>query len=900
MNEQAKCGLFTREGAQVPLQGVEVTGELLGGHARVRVTQRYRNDEKRPVEALYTFPLPSDATLSAFSMTCAGRRVAGVVKEREAAFRAYDDAITEGHGAALLDQERANVFTAQVGNLLPGEETRVEVEFLQTLTAEEGSVRWMLPTLVAPRYIPGAVHGDRTGHGSAAPTTRVPDADRITPPTGAVDYGLRMDLLIDVGRDVVVESPSHRITVAKDGTRTRVNLRRDSLLKDFAGDEVALDRDVVLTMRNANPDVMLTPVVTHRKAEGPGTFALTVVPDLLNLATTPPRQEVVFVVDTSGSMDGDSLPQAQAALRLCLRHLREGDRFNVIAFENSFRSFSAQTVPFTQRTLEQADAWVAGLKAYGGTELLEPMVTAMKAAPDGVVVLLTDGQVGNEEEILNAVLAARGAGRVFSFGIGTNVSDALLRDLARRTDGAVEFIHPGERIDEKVVAQFSRALAPRVTDLEVRFDGVEASELAPSTLPPLVDGTPWTLFGRYAQAGTGSVTLKGKSGREPFSLTVRLELPAQSDRPVVEKLWAAERIRGWMDAGLVGRRAEAMKERIVRLAIEHQLATPYTSFVVVEERQGDRRASGTPETRVVPVNAPAGWSMFNQTARDVDDEVPEGGLAQEQARVLKRRVSKPMPAPGAAPSRSRGGAVPPPPPGMSAPAAAPAPAPARDLGPEPTTGASFQAESADGAGAVGGRAAPTARREQESVKKEKGGLFDRLLSAAMPSKAVARGPDSAPELERAQGKAEVFYEQEESQPLSVAEGSIPTEDVGGLLGRQLANGLWAGAGEGPEPVRQARATARVLLVLLREGITSSHPLHGAQVKKAVDALLALASQLGQAPDVAELALGVAWLVAAGPRTRGRIEQAAKPLPGLDGRLGDTAALRQHLETLATR
>ncbi|MHA7627801.1 VIT domain-containing protein [Corallococcus sp. M7] len=899
MNEQAKCGLFTREGAQVPLQGVEVSGELLGGHARVRVTQRYRNDEKKPVEALYTFPLPSDATLSAFSMTCAGRRVAGVVKEREAAFRAYDDAITEGHGAALLDQERANVFTAQVGNLLPGEETLVEVEFLQTLTAEEGSVRWMLPTLVAPRYIPGAVHGDRTGHGSAAPTTRVPDADRITPPTGSVDYGLRMDLLIDVGRDVVVESPSHRITVVKEGTRTRVSLQRDSHLKNFAGNEVALDRDVVLTMRNANPDVMLTPVVTHRKAEGPGTFALTVVPDLLNLATTPPRQEVVFVVDTSGSMAGDSLPQAQAALRLCLRHLREGDRFNVIAFENAFRSFSPQTVPFTQRTLEQADAWVAGLKAYGGTELLEPMVTAMKAAPDGVVVLLTDGQVGNENEILDAVLAARGSGRVFSFGIGTNVSDALLRDLARRTDGAVEFIHPGERIDEKVVAQFSRALAPRVTDLEVRFDGVEASELAPSTLPPLVDGTPWTLFGRYAQAGTGSVTLKGKSGREPFSLTVRLDLPAQSDRPVVEKLWAAERIRGWMDAGLVGRRAEAMKERIVRLAVEHQLATQYTSFVVVEERQGDRRASGTPETRVVPVNAPAGWSMFNQAARDMDDAVPEGALAPERSRVMKRKASKPMPAPAAAPGglgRSRGGAVPPPPPSMAAPASAPA----RNLGPEPTTGSSFQAESADGAGPMGGRAAPMERREQEAAKKDKGGFFDRLMSAAMPSKA-ARVQETAAELERVvQGKAEVLYEQEEIQPLSVAEAPMATEDVGSLLGRQLANGLWAGTGEGPEPVRQARATARVLLVLLREGITSSHPLHGAQVKKAVDALLALASQLGQAPDVAELALGVAWLVAAGPRTRGRIEQAAKPLPGLDGRLGDMAALRQHMETLATR
>ncbi|NBD10581.1 VIT domain-containing protein [Corallococcus silvisoli] len=903
MNEQAKCGLFTRDGAQVPLQGVEVSGELLGGHARVRVTQRYRNDEKKPVEAVYIFPLPSDATLSAFSMTCAGRRVAGVVKEREEAFRAYDDAITQGHGAALLDQERANVFTAQVGNLLPGEETLVEVEFLQTLTAEEGSVRWMLPTLVAPRYIPGTARGDRTSHGFATPTTRVPDADRISPPEAPhVDYGLRMNLLIDVGREVVVESPSHRLTVARDGTRTRVSLQRDSSHGKLGSDEVALDRDVVLTLRNANPDVMLTPVVTHRNGDGPGTFALTVVPDLLNLAAAPPRQEVVFVVDTSGSMAGESLPQAQAALRLCLRHLREGDRFNVIAFSDSFQSFSPAPVPFTQRTLEQADAWVARLRAYGGTELLEPLVTAMRAAPDGVVVLLTDGQVGNESEILEAVLAARGAGRVFSFGIGTNVSDALLRDLARRTDGAVEFIHPGERIDEKVVAQFSRALAPRVTDLEVRFDGVEASELAPATLPPLVDGTPWTLFGRYAQGGTGSMTLKGKSGREPFSLTVRLELPALSDRPVVEKLWAAERIRGWMDAGLVGRRAEAMKERIVRLAIEHQLATKYTSFVVVEERQGERRASGTPETRVVPVSAPAGWSLSGQgvPATD-DDEFAPGGFEKRDAGGYGRNR---MPAPGGLPpaaaapspsavapmsvSRSRGAAAPPPPARISA--------PAPELGPEPTTGSSFHADEADAVVAAGPWTAP---KEQESAKK-KGGFMDRLMSAAKPRKASMAPPAPAQEMHAQKDKAETLYEQEEAAPLpALADAPGATEDVGSLLGQQLANGLWAGGGTDPEPVRQARATARALLALLREGITSNHPLHGAQVKKAVDALLALAAQLSHAPDVAELALGVAWLVA-GPRTRGRIEQAAKPLPGLGGRLGDAAALRQHVETLATR
>ncbi|NVI99767.1 VWA domain-containing protein [Myxococcus sp. AM009] len=853
-----KAGLYTRNGTQVPLQGVEVTGELLGGHARVRVRQRYRNDEHQPVEAIYTFPLPSDGTLSAFSMTCAGRRIEGVVREREEAFRTYDDAVTAGHGAALLDEERRNVFTAQVGNLLPGEETVVEVEFLQAVTAEEGSVRWMLPTLVAPRYIPGASTGDRTGHGREEPTAQVPDADRITPPVGDVRYGLRMDLLVDLGREVVVESPSHAITTTREeGTRVRVG---------FSRGEVALDRDLVLSLRSSDSSAVFTPLVTHRKAEGgPGTFALTVVPDLLAMASAPPKQEVVFVVDVSGSMAGESLPQAQAALRLCLRHLREGDRFNVIAFENRFRSFQPEPVPFTQRTLEEADRWVAALNANGGTELLAPMRAAVQAAPDGVIVLLTDGQVGNESEILREVLAARKTARVYSFGIGTNVSDVLLRDMAKLTGGDVEFIHPGERIDDKVVAQFSRALAPRVTELEVRFDGVECVELAPAELPPLVDGVPWTLLGRYASPGTGTVTLRGRSGREPFSLTVRVDLPAVSDRPVVEKLWAAERIRGWEAAQLTGRRAESMKQRIVELAVAHQIVTRYTSFVVVEERKGERRTSGQANTRVIPVEAPAGWDMF-------------GGAKKEQAEIG-----------GAAPRRgrmaTRGGM--PPPPGAPVIARVAKPTGARPLAEAPPAPAMPSSDAHDDG--TDWMIMRSERREQSKAdvmkKRSKGGILSRFFDGA---------PASEP-LKEAEAEESDAYLAE----APAAEGGV---DMGAesLLSRQLANGLWDGTGEGSEPVRQARATALALLTLLREGITSSHPLHGAQVKKAVEALLSLAASLSGDAQVAELALGVAWLAAAGPRTRGRIEQAAKPLAGLNGRLGNEVALREHVDTLAAR
>lgn len=824
-------GLHSRGGGAIPLKGVEVEGEVLGAHARVRVRQRYCNEGGRAVEAVYTFPLPADATLTGFAMTCDGRRLEGEVKERDAAFLAYDDAVVAGHGAALLEQERANVFTATVGNLLPGEETLVEVEYVQRVAADEGSLRWMIPTLVAPRYIPGAASGDRTAHGESAPTDRVPDADRITPPRAAgVPYGLRLDLTFDLGREVRVESPSHAITAVTEGRRVRVR---------FAQSEVALDRDVVLTARGVGAGAAAG-VVAHRVIGGDGYLALSVVPDLAGAEGAARGVTVAFVVDVSGSMDGDSLREARAALRLCLRHLRAGDRFNVIAFSTSMSAFEREPVPFTQASMAAADRWVDALAAGGGTELLEPLVqaTAMAGA-DGVVMLLTDGEVGNEDEILQAVLARRGESRarVYSFGIGTNVSDALLRDLARETGASVEFIHPGERIDEKVVAQFARAVAPRVTGVTVRFAGVDVGEAAPARAPDLVDGEPWSLLARYARGGGGTAEIAGRWRGGAFALTVPLDLPEEASRPVVAKLWAAERIRDLEDARVDGRRAEAMKGRIAALAVEHGVASRYTSFVVFERREGDRRASGMPETAVVPVGLPAGWAMFDRE-RGAAEQTRSGGYGgQNVNKTSARRRAMPLSAPSAPALRVGARA---PMPQMQAPPPAPA--------------------------AMGGMPLPmpSARLAE-------------MAPPASPAKPKAAAPRSGRE-EAAEGRAQE-----------------PADDLGALFGRQLASGLWDDAALGAEgELRQLRATARVLRTLVERGVDTTHPLYGAPLRKALEAVAAAAAALvAQDAAAVERALGAAWLLAVGPRTRATVEAAigGGGFAALAAMAGDAARVR---------
>ena len=843
-----QAGLFAG-GQAVPLLGVEVRAEVVAGHARAVVRQRYKNQESRPIEAIYTFPLPTRGAVTGFAMSVNGRHLVGEVHEREEAVRRYDDAIAAGHGSALLEQERPNVFTANVGNLLPGEETVIEIEYVEPVHGDEGAIRWALPTLVAPRYMPGVASGDRTAHGTANPTTSVPDADRISPPIGNTPYGLSLELVFDLGCDVDVESPSHDIRVEKTGSgatrRTRVS---------FAQREVALDRDVVVTAfpsKSASDAAPLTSVVAHRTS-GTGTFAVTLVPDLAGgLTKRDVRSDVVFVIDRSGSMGGSAIDEAKRALRLCLRQLREGDRFAIIAFDDQIDVMAHAMTVLTPSTLRSADAWIDSVDARGGTEMLAPLVRAADLAPNGIIVLLTDGQVGNEDEIQKQLLERRKTARIYSFGIGTNVSDALLVGLAEKTGGALEMIHPGERIDDKVVAQFARAMAPRVTDLKISFRGIDVGELAPAEPLVLVDGEAFTIFGTYESAGIGAVEIRGMYEGERFYLEVPVDLPEKEDRPVVTKLWAQARIRDLEHASLTGRRADSMKDRIVKLAIEHGVSSKYTSFVVVEKRTGDRRVNEQAETRVVPVNAPADWAMFQQrSARS--RSTGYGG----QTATLRR---SPMP------MQSVGGALR---------SAAPAPSMAGPGAPPPPAPRAMRFE--DGASDAFESAKAKKNEVTRSVAKPMGGYGGPPLPSApmaAPSRAASPSQSSSARHERA------------------------VDPVTALFERQAASGLWEEPGRDPIDV-----TVDALLALVRLGVSASHPVHGAQTKKAVDALLeALSHAPNLDPKLAELALAAAWLLSTGRRTRVAIKDAAAHRPGLEGLaavLGRDEDVRAHVERIA--
>lgn len=576
---------------QIPLLGVRVDVTLQGPSTEVRVAQRYRNDEEKTIEAVYVFPLEEGAAICGFAARLGDRVVRGQVQERDEAFETYDDAMADGHGAFLLDQERPNIFTASVGNLRPGEEVEIEITYVALARDEGDAVRLTIPTTISPRYVPADGRVAEVGE---------PDGDRVNPEhLSSVPYGLQLRVEVD-GTVRSVDSPSHPI---------RLQLKEGGATVELAREEAALDRDFVLLVEPMEPRQPLVRIA--REVDGTAAAMLSFLPDAGDREIPC---EVVFVLDCSGSMLGDSIAQAKRALLLSIRALNEGDTFNVIRFGSRMDKMWNKPRVFSQENLDEANRYVERISAdLGGTEILNPLRQALTLRPDAErqrrILLLTDGQVSNEAAIIAEAESHKDKGRIFTFGIGAGASEFLVRELARVTGGAAEMIFPGERIEPKVLRAFGRVHQP-VEEVEIEWQGLDVVQ-APATTPAAFGGDRLTVFGRIRKGKEGAAVLR--VGEREWSLPVVIDDTA-SEAPLVPILWARQRIRD-LETGAGGRRGSAQKrdskerrqrQEIVDLGYRYGLMSSATSYVAVEERpEGER--TGDAELRKIPVALTTGW-----------------------------------------------------------------------------------------------------------------------------------------------------------------------------------------------------------------------------------------------------------------------------------------------------
>ena len=612
-DDEPGAGALGTARGNLPLAALDVRADLVGLTAHTVLRQTFHNPYDEPLEATYVFPLPPRAAVTGMRMLADDREVVAELRERGEARQRYEQAVEAGQRASIAEQERPDVFTMRVGNIVPGERVVVELTMDGLLPYADDAATYRFPLVVAPRYIPGApLPGGSVGDGTVPDTDAVPDASRITPPVLLPGFPNPIDLSVSVHVDPAglplteVRSSLHAVDTEHAGDGLRLAIRpgeradRDLILRlDYAADAVA-------TAASSTPDDAAD------DRYGTGTLRLTLLPPA---DTGPARpRDLVLLLDRSGSMNGWKMVAARRAAARIVDTLTDTDRFSVLLFDHVVEHVAGLPeglVAATDRHRYAAVEQLARTDARGGTELLRPMTEALSLLSDPdrdlVLVLVTDGQVGNEDQIVAACADRLDAVRVHTVGIDRAVNAGFLGRLAALGGGRCELVESEDRLDTAMTAIHRRIGAPVLRDLRLEADGVRLvpDSLTPARLPDLFPGAPVVLTGRVADLADAArvrVHARRPDG-SPWSTEVAVSV---ADDPAAAAIWAKGRLRDLEDGYAAGGDDRpALESTIVDTSLRFGVLCRFTAFVAVDTRVV---AEGGSKRRVTqPVELPSGW-----------------------------------------------------------------------------------------------------------------------------------------------------------------------------------------------------------------------------------------------------------------------------------------------------
>jgi Ca-activated chloride channel family protein len=559
------AGLYFTTAASAVVPATRLTTEfdieVSGIVARVSVRQRFRNDGSEWVEGVYVFPLPDDAAVDRLTMEIGDRRIEGEIFEREQARQTYERARAAGQQASLVEQERPNLFTTSVANIAPGQEIVIEIGYLQTASFDAGRFELRVPMTLTPRFTPGGV----------------PDAPRIVSPVrsarGNATHGATVEIAIDAGMPLAeAASSSHELTANTNGTRARLTTGSRS---------VPMDRDLVVGWQIVADQTPRVAAFTETVGSETFTLLMFMPPATTALPETTPR-EVVFVIDTSGSMEGNSIARARTALQSALGRLTSADRFNVIEFNNEARALYETPVALGPQTLEDARRFVSRLEANGGTNIASALAAALgQQRATGFlrqIVFITDGSVGNEPALFEMIRRDLGDARLFTVGIGTAPNTHFMRKAAQFGRGSYSHIARAEEVEPGMDRLFTKLEHVALTDIEI--DWPESVEVYPERIPDLYRGEPVVVAAR-AGALDRKLSVEASGRIASYSWNERVDI-APGDAGGIASIWARRKIESLLDRRLDGAGEDTIRPAVIDVALAYGMLSPYTSLVAVD------------------------------------------------------------------------------------------------------------------------------------------------------------------------------------------------------------------------------------------------------------------------------------------------------------------------------
>ncbi|GAA0685097.1 marine proteobacterial sortase target protein [Marinobacterium maritimum] len=591
--------------SEMPLLDTQVKMTVTGPILRAEVTQTFSNPGSNWTEALYLFPLPNEAAVDHMQLIIGDRVVAGEIKVKEEAKATYEAAKTEGKQAALVEQDRPNLFHTSVANIPPGGEVTVRIEYQQTLVWQEGAFSLRFPLAITPRYsglIESAAR-EVTREVNLAQGWQILPGERETRMVnGAEEQDKQGKVAIEVALQPgfplgYINSSSHDVTRQEEETRQQVV----SVLIDEA-DEY---KDFVLSwapVASAQPSAAFF----SEQTEGGDNYGLLMLMPPQDLATKVFDREVTFVIDTSGSMGGTSIKAAQAALIAGIQGLSAGDTFNVIEFNSDTSSLYRAPVAANARNKQQAINFIEHLSAGGGTEMWPALQAALVDSDDNQhlrqVIFITDGSVSYEKELFELINDRLGDARLYTVGIGSAPNSFFMEEAAVAGRGTYRYIASAGEAQEQMQALFDRLAKPVLANISISGAGVH--EVMPSRVPDLYAGEPLALAMKLESGA--QVEISGRIGDAVWSETVNIQ--STNDSHGISVDWAQRAVQDWRRRYLHGESETRIREAIIELGLKYHLVTPYTSMVAVD-RTPVRPLSETLDSQAVPTAKPHGLQL---------------------------------------------------------------------------------------------------------------------------------------------------------------------------------------------------------------------------------------------------------------------------------------------------